>query len=70
MTQTNSSRQPLLSIRDLSIALPAGGDRAHAVKDISYDLHAGEILHRRGIRLGKIDERQRDHGPAAELPEA
>ncbi|UBM12397.1 ABC transporter ATP-binding protein [Cupriavidus metallidurans] len=44
MTQTNSSRQPLLSIRDLSIALPAGGDRAHAVKDISYDLHAGEIL--------------------------
>ncbi|KWW37131.1 ABC transporter ATP-binding protein [Cupriavidus metallidurans] len=44
MTQTNSSRQPLLSIRDLSIALPAGGDRAHAVKDVSYDLHAGEIL--------------------------
>ncbi len=38
------TRQPLLSIRNLSIALPAGGDRAHAVKDISYDLHAGEIL--------------------------
>jgi len=36
--------QPLLSIRDLSIALPAGGDRPHAVRNISYDLHAGEIL--------------------------
>ncbi|KJK23174.1 ABC transporter ATP-binding protein [Burkholderiaceae bacterium 16] len=35
---------PLLSVRDLTIALPAGGDRAHAVKDVSYDLHAGEIL--------------------------
>jgi len=35
---------PLLSVRDLTIALPTGGDRAHAVKDVSYDLHAGEIL--------------------------
>ncbi|CAG9168775.1 ABC transporter ATP-binding protein [Cupriavidus respiraculi] len=35
---------PLLSIRDLTIALPAGGDRAHAVREVSYDLHAGEIL--------------------------
>ena len=28
-------RRPLLSIRNLSIALPAGGDRAHAVRDVS-----------------------------------
>ncbi|KAF1020676.1 MAG: Glutathione import ATP-binding protein GsiA [Paracidovorax wautersii] len=35
---------PLLSIRNLSIALPPGGDRRHAVHDISYDIHAGEIL--------------------------
>ncbi|KAA6130910.1 ABC transporter ATP-binding protein [Cupriavidus cauae] len=35
---------PLLSIRDLTIALPKGGDRPYAVRDISYDLHAGEIL--------------------------
>ena len=37
-------RRPLLSIRNLSIALPAGGDRAHAVRDVSYDIRAGEIL--------------------------
>ena len=35
---------PLLSIRNLSIALPAGGDRAYAVRDVSYDIRAGEIL--------------------------
>ncbi|NUT16045.1 MAG: ABC transporter ATP-binding protein [Cupriavidus sp.] len=39
-----SDQAPLLSIRNLSIALPAGGDRPYAVRDISYDLHAGEIL--------------------------
>ncbi|MCY1195885.1 Glutathione import ATP-binding protein GsiA [compost metagenome] len=38
------SDPPLLSIRNLSIALPAGGDRPYAVRDISYDIHAGEIL--------------------------
>ena len=37
-------RRPLLSIRNLSIALPAGGDRAYAVRDVSYDIRAGEIL--------------------------
>jgi len=40
----NDPRIPLLSIRDLSIALPRGGDRSHAVQDISYDIHAGEIV--------------------------
>jgi len=35
---------PLLSVRGLSIALPAGGDRPYAVSDVSYDIHAGEIL--------------------------
>jgi len=35
---------PLLSVRDLTIALPAGGDRPHAVSGVTYDLHAGEIL--------------------------
>ncbi|MBP6018878.1 MAG: ABC transporter ATP-binding protein [Burkholderiaceae bacterium] len=38
------SDPPLLSIRNLSIALPSGGDRAYAVQDVSYDIHAGEIL--------------------------
>ena len=35
---------PLLSIQHLSIALPRGGDRPFAVQDVSYDIHAGEIL--------------------------
>jgi len=35
---------PLLSVRNLTIALPAGGDRPYAVRDISYDVRAGEIL--------------------------
>jgi len=35
---------PLLSIRDLTIALPRGGDRPHAVKNITFDIRAGEIL--------------------------
>ena len=35
---------PLLSIQNLSIALPSGGDRPFAVQDVSYDIHAGEIL--------------------------
>tara|TARA_R110002124_G_scaffold112582_1_gene266748 strand:- start:990 stop:2612 length:1623 start_codon:yes stop_codon:yes gene_type:complete len=34
----------LLSIRDLSIALPVGADRPYAVKDINFDLAPGEIL--------------------------
>ncbi|KOF54528.1 ABC transporter ATP-binding protein [Achromobacter sp. DMS1] len=35
---------PLLSVQNLSIALPAGGDRPYAVRDISYDVRSGEIL--------------------------
>lgn len=34
----------LLSIRDLSIALPVGADRLYAAKDINFDLSPGEIL--------------------------
>ena len=39
-----SSTAPLLSVQDLTIALPAGGDRAYAVESISYDIHPGEIV--------------------------
>ncbi|MGE8681079.1 MAG: ABC transporter ATP-binding protein [Achromobacter marplatensis] len=35
---------PLLSIQNLSIALPRGGDRPFAVQDVSYDIRASEIL--------------------------
>jgi peptide/nickel transport system ATP-binding protein len=35
---------PVLSVRDVTIALPAGADREHAVEHISFDVNAGEIL--------------------------
>ncbi len=38
------SPSPLLSIRNLSIALPRGADRPLALNSVSFDLHAGEIL--------------------------
>jgi len=35
---------PLLDIRDLSIKLPAGAERDHAVENVSFSLHNNEIL--------------------------
>ncbi len=35
---------PLLSISDLTILLPDGADRRHAVADVSMSLHAGETV--------------------------
>ncbi|MEM8822568.1 MAG: ABC transporter ATP-binding protein [Pseudomonadota bacterium] len=35
---------PILQIRNLTIALPRGADRAHAVEDVSLTLNRGEIL--------------------------
>ena len=34
--------KPLASVRNLTVALPFGGDREFAVKDISFDVSAGE----------------------------
>ncbi|MFM8866124.1 MAG: ATP-binding cassette domain-containing protein, partial [Limnohabitans sp.] len=34
----------VLNIRDLSVALPAGGDRAHAVQAVSLEIAAGQTL--------------------------
>ncbi|WPB57315.1 ABC transporter ATP-binding protein [Xylophilus sp. GOD-11R] len=39
-----NTNQPLLRIERLSVALPRGGDRPYAVRDVSFDLNAGEIL--------------------------
>nr|WP_312379048.1 ABC transporter ATP-binding protein [Delftia acidovorans] len=39
-----STSQPVLSVRDLAIALPKGGDRSHAVKGISFDVAPGRIV--------------------------
>lgn len=38
------SASPLLDIRNLSVKLPAGAERAHAVEEISFSLHNNEIL--------------------------
>jgi peptide/nickel transport system ATP-binding protein len=35
---------PVVSIRGLTLALPAGAERAHAVADLSFDLLSGQIL--------------------------
>ena len=39
-----ASPQPVLSIRQLSVALPAGGDRAHAVHQVSLSILPGQTL--------------------------
>ncbi len=40
----SDTKAPLLSVKNLTIALPEGFDRAHAIQDISYDLNPGEVL--------------------------
>jgi peptide/nickel transport system ATP-binding protein len=39
-----SPHRAALSVRGLTVSLPAGMERAHAVEDISFDLARGEIL--------------------------
>lgn len=39
-----SSQKPLLQVEGLTVRLPSGADRAHAVEDISFELKRGEIL--------------------------
>ena len=36
--------KPILCVRDLTIALPDGADRRHAVQDVSFDVGAREVL--------------------------
>src|SRR5260221_3567430 len=35
---------PVLAVHDLTIALPAGADRAHAVTGVSFTVNSGEIV--------------------------
>jgi peptide/nickel transport system ATP-binding protein len=44
MNAPATTAKPVLEVRDLSIALPPGGDRSHAVQKISFTLGAGETL--------------------------
>ena len=41
---STATPQPVLSIRQLSVALPAGGDRAHAVHQVSLSILPGQTL--------------------------
>ena len=41
---STASPQPVLSIQQLSVALPAGSDRAHAVHQVSLTIHPGQTL--------------------------
>ncbi|QQS11814.1 MAG: ABC transporter ATP-binding protein [Rhodospirillales bacterium] len=40
----SESPRPVLEVRNLSIALPKGGDRPHAVENVSFTVGAGEIV--------------------------
>ncbi|MCZ4058098.1 ABC transporter ATP-binding protein [Pantoea sp. LMR881] len=44
MEKSAEEHSPLLRVRQLSVALPAGMDRQFAVENLSFDLAAGEIL--------------------------
>ncbi|MBN8944395.1 MAG: ABC transporter ATP-binding protein [Rhizobiales bacterium] len=35
---------PLLSVKNLTVALPPGGDRVEAISEVSFDLSPGEVL--------------------------
>src|SRR5215468_5128511 len=37
-------KKPVLEVRNLSVALPAGADRAHAVEKVSFTVKPGEIV--------------------------
>jgi len=39
-----SPQQPILVVENMTIALPKGADRSHAVKGVSFDVQRGEIL--------------------------
>jgi ABC-type phosphonate transport system ATPase subunit len=59
----------LLTVEGLTVALPPGGDRPHAVEDISLSVNPGEIVCVVGeIRVGEIDHRQCRDGSATEGP--
>jgi len=39
-----ADKKPVLEVRDLTVALPAGADRAHAVEKVSFTVNPGEIV--------------------------
>lgn len=43
-TPGTSAADVALSVRGLTVSLPKGMERAHAVQDVSFDLRRGQIL--------------------------
>src|SRR5476651_1637762 len=39
-----SDSKPVLEVRNLTVALPGGADRAHAVEKVSFTVNRGEIV--------------------------
>ena len=39
-----ADKKPVLEVHDLTVALPAGADRAHAVEKVSFTVNPGEIV--------------------------
>ena len=39
-----ADKQPVLEVRNLTVALPAGADRANAVEKVSFTVNPGEIV--------------------------
>ncbi len=42
--RTTALPEVALAVRDLTVELPKGMERTHAIKDVSFDLHRGQIL--------------------------
>jgi ABC-type glutathione transport system ATPase component len=40
----SEAKKPILEVRNLTVALPAGADRAHAVEKVSFTVNPGEIV--------------------------
>jgi len=41
---STETKRPVLEVRNLSVALPKGGDRIHAVEKVSFTVNPGEIV--------------------------
>ena len=40
----SSAADPVLEVRDLTVRLPRGMERPHAIEDVSFAIAAGEVL--------------------------
>ncbi len=63
------ARTPVLQIEGLTVGLPKGADRRHAVEDVALVVRAGrDRLPRGRIRLGQVRHGPWRDGPAAQGP--